>query len=55
MDRLIDIFSKWEPLGQGIFILIILAGLFAFIETMFGKFVILFRGYRPFKLKDDTK
>lgn len=47
LDKLIDIFGKWEPLGQAIFILIVLSMVFAALAAPFRYLAVCFRGWPP--------
>jgi hypothetical protein len=47
MDKLIDAFCKWEPLGQGIFLFLMAILLMAATINIFKFVVVLFRGWPP--------
>lgn len=58
MDRLIDAFAKWPPIGQGIFVLIILSvlisALISAIVAPFRYLAVCVRGWPPPRpLEDD--
>lgn len=47
MDKLIDAFCKWEPFGQGLFLLLIAILVVSGIVNLFKLLVVLFRGWPP--------
>jgi len=47
MERLLDIFAKWSPMGQGVFLLVALLLLLIQIDCLAKYFVAFFRGWPP--------
>jgi len=45
MEHFWDIISKWEPLGQGVFFLIIVSVLVLLVKTAFFYVSVLLRGW----------
>ena len=55
MEYFWEAFSRWEPLGQGFFILIIFFALLTLIAQGGKFFVILFRGWPPKYLEEEDE
>mgnify|MGYP001426070863 CR=1 FL=1 len=51
MDKLIDIFAKWEPFGQGLFLVIVMAVLYEVLKLG----VVAFRGWPKCDCKEPTE
>jgi hypothetical protein len=47
MDKLLDIISKWEPFGQGLFFLLLAGMVIGGVCALARYFVALFRGWPP--------
>lgn len=47
MDRILDMISQWNPLGQGIFFLIILGSLYTLISLLIKLPAIMKHGWPP--------
>lgn len=55
MDKILDMISKWEPLGQGIFFLIILGILLQIIAIIIKMPAIIKHGWPPPEPKSNTE
>lgn len=47
MDKILDIISKWDHVGQGFFFLVVLGMGVGLIKLVFDGLVILCRGHAP--------
>lgn len=47
MDKILDMMRTWSPIGQGLFLLIVLGMLLSFISQGIKYGVVLFRGWPP--------
>ena len=53
MDKLIDAFCKWEPFGQGLFLLLIAILVVSGLVNICKLGVVLFRGWPPACCEED--
>lgn len=47
MESFWQIVQKWEPMGQGIFFLIVLGGFFTAVASIARAIAVCFRGWPP--------
>lgn len=55
MDQILEMISKWDRLGQGVFFLIVIGSILSTICFLFKCFVALFRGWPPPDTKIDEE
>lgn len=54
MDKILDMIARWEPLGQGVFFLIVIGITLGTISEVWKHFVVLFRGWPQVEEADDA-
>ena len=55
MEKILDMIAQWSPIGQGIFFLIVIGGVFSLIKQLAHYTVSLFRGWPPEQHDEEEK
>lgn len=53
MDRILDMMAQWEPIGQGLFLLIVIGSLLTAATNIVRYGVVLARGWPPVGCQED--